>query len=208
MKLLITHAVPTFERYNHPALGRLVTPRHFDNVDGMVATGIVWAADNDAFSGFNESAFRTMLDAIDGAPGCLFVTAPDVVADAAATLALYHEWGPYLRGRGYPAALVLQDGMSATTMPWDDVDAVFVGGTTTWKLGFDARRIIHEANQRGLWVHMGRVNTLRRIQYARAAGCDSIDGSGWVRWIDRRLPMALRWFDEPFQPALDEAGVR
>jgi hypothetical protein len=29
---------------------------------------------------------------------------------------------------------------------------------------------------------MGRVNTARRIHYAAAIGCDSIDGSGWSKY--------------------------
>ncbi len=77
--LLITKAVPTLLRVRSANLGRLVTPRHYSNVAGMVAAGMPWAGDNDAYSGFDEAAFRTMLDALAGQPGCRFVTAPDVV---------------------------------------------------------------------------------------------------------------------------------
>ena len=40
---------------------------------------------------------------------------------------------------------------------------------------------------RGKWVHMGRVNSTRRIRYAASIGCDSVDGTKWVRWRDRYL---------------------
>jgi len=33
------------------------------------------------------------------------------------------------------------------------------------------------AQQRGLWIHMGRVNSLRRLAYAASIGCHSIDGT-------------------------------
>jgi len=36
-------------------------------------------------------------------------------------------------------------------------------------------------------------NTRKRIRHAFRLGCDSIDGSGFSRWPDERLPQALRW---------------
>ena len=62
-------------------------------------------------------------------------------------------------------------------MPWDDFDALFIGGTTDWKLGDGAAQLVREAKRRGKWVHMGRVNSLRRMIYAESIGCDSADGT-------------------------------
>jgi hypothetical protein len=43
---------------------------------------------------------------------------------------------------------------------------------------------------------MGRVNTRLRFRYAFHLGCDSIDGSGFSRWPDQRVPVGLRWLAE------------
>jgi hypothetical protein len=190
--LLVTKALPSLDRYRCPFLGRLVTPRHWSNVPGMVSRGIEWAADNDAFNGFDETRFTTMLDGIEGAPGCRFVTCPDVVADAAGTLALLDRWEPILRARGLPVGFVGQDGLEDLEVPWDRIDAFFIGGSTEWKLGPAAAGLAAEAKRRDLWVHMGRVNSAKRIRYAHSIGCDSVDGSGYARFYDTHVPDALR----------------
>lgn len=202
MMLLLTHAVPTFQRWDHPSLGRLLTPRHYNNLSGMVDAGLAWAADNDAYSGFDEGAYQLMLEAIAGLPRCLFVTAPDVVGDAGATLDHWARWRPVVAGYDLPVALVAQDGLVASDVPWSEVDALFIGGSTLWKCGADAMALVREAARRGIWTHMGRVNSVRRIRTARSWGVDSIDGSSWVRWMDTHLPTALRTLDEPLQPTL------
>lgn len=48
---------------------------------------------------------------------------------------------------------------------------------TEWKLGEAAARLVAAAKARGLWVHMGRVNSYKRIAYAASIGCDSSDGT-------------------------------
>lgn len=42
-------------------------------------------------------------------------------------------------------------------------DVLFLGGSTAWKLGSAARRLTTEAKARGKQVHMGRVNSLKRL---------------------------------------------
>ena len=201
--ILVTHGVPTFLRFNHPRLGRLLTPRMPDSLARTVAAGIPWAADNDAFNGFKEDAYVAMLDKIEGWSGCRFVTAPDVVADAAATLDLFAEWRKTLRDLGHPVALVAQDGLEHLAVPWDDLDAMFIGGSTDWKLGRHAAALTAEAKRRGKWVHMGRVNTRRRIDIAKAWGCDSIDGTQFSRFRDTHLPWALDRLAAPPQQFLE-----
>lgn len=147
-----------------------------------------WAGDNGAFSGFDEAKFEAMLEKHRWAKErCLFVTAPDVVGDHLATHRLFREWEPRIREYGYPVALVAQDGLTPETTPWPYIDAVFIGGTTRWKLGADAAHILQAARLRGKWLHMGRVNTKRRLIYAAALGCDSVDGSGWSRFPSSML---------------------
>lgn len=164
--------------------------------------GRLWAADNGAFKDFDPLAFVAMLDRLAGLRRCLFVAVPDVVGDAAATLARWREWYPRLTPYRFPLAFVLQDGLDPREVPWHQAAAVFVGGSTGFKLGRDARALIGEARNRGKWVHMGRVNTRRRLRYAAHVGCHSIDGTGFSRWGDARLPLLARWMDELTQPSL------
>lgn len=182
-------AHPTMARIaaERPWIGRLAEPKAYHRMDDTAACGIVWAADNRAYSGWDEDAFVRMLDHLEGVPGCKFLAAPDVVADSEMTLERFRGWLPELAGRGLPLALVAQDGLKVDEVPWSDIAALFVGGSTLWKLGQEAELLVHAAKERGLWVHMGRVNTLGRIAYARALGCDSVDGSKWSRWRDTWL---------------------
>ncbi len=148
--------------------------------------------------------------------GCLFAAAPDVVADAAATLrreSVMRMLG-WIRYAGLPVAFVLQDGQESLPVPWDDFDAAFIGGSTSWKLGPAARALAAQARARGKWVHMGRVNSLRRLRYAAAIRCDSADGTFLARGPDVNLPKVLGWLRDVNQqgalwtePAWTEAAA-
>lgn len=195
LTMLTTIALP--QTFEHPGpLGRLLTPRHYWRIEDTILTGLPWAMDNDGFSGFNEERFLTMLEKAQEATEAAarftgntakFVTAPDVVGEASPTLELFDEWEPVIRAAGLPVALVAQDGLEDLVVPWDRMDALFIGGSTEWKLGDHARRLTFEAKARGLWVHMGRVNSYKRIRIAAAFGCDSFDGSKWARFRNTYL---------------------
>jgi hypothetical protein len=167
--------------------------------------GITWCADNGAFSDrFDEDKWwRFLNDNAYAADSCLFAVAPDVVADAAATLKRSLPWLPKVRALGYPAAFVAQDGLEALTVPWDDFDVLFIGGSTGWKLGQHARTFVAEAKARGKWVHMGRVNSERRYRYAHSIGCDSVDGTFLTFGPDVLLPRLLSWARVEDQGAFD-----
>ena len=94
---------------------------------------------------------------------------------------------------GAPVALAAQNGSECITLPFDDFDVLFLGGDTIWKLGPHARRLTAEARARGKHVHMGRVNSLKRLRYADAIGCDSADGTFLAFGPDRNLPELLGW---------------
>lgn len=197
MRLMVSGATRTLERFRGDRyLGWMIQPNNGNRVDRMLALDMPWCADNAAFSGFDEARFLRMLDRIAGKPGCVFVAAPDVVADAGATLDLFRTWEPKIRARSLPVALVLQDGITPRRVPWSRVDAVFVGGSTAFKLGAQARAMVAEAKRRGKWAHMGRVNSFKRIRLAHSWGCDSVDGSGYSMFPDRRIPPALNLLKE------------
>jgi hypothetical protein len=93
-----------------------------------------------------------------------------------ATLELYSEYAPQIRALGYKVALVAQDGLE--DLPWPErYDALFVGGTTGWKMSDAADWCIRKAQKAGVWVHVGRVNSQQRIRHFAVMGVDSVDGT-------------------------------
>lgn len=179
----------------------------------------VWAADNGCYArgaAFDLEHYLGWLHALAGRPDaeeCLFATAPDVVGNAATTLERSLPVLPQIRAAGLPAAFVAQDGSEAPGMiPWDELDALFIGGSTAWKLSPAAANLVRQAKRRGKWVHMGRVNSLRRMKLAAGWGCDSADGTilafgptehlaavcGWLADIND-YTYAYRGDDEPRQ---------
>jgi len=183
--IVFVHSSPTtLAPFRSPHLGVLCSPRR---IYGAELAGWTWAADNDAFSEWSDERYRAMLERVRGREGLRFVTAPDVVGDAQETLARFWEWRDELLG--VPLAFVLQDGATSREVPWTQLAAVFVGGkddeqgNAIWKLGPQAAELVREAQARRKWVHMGRVNSHQRLRYAKALGCDSVDGSSfsWYR---------------------------
>lgn len=58
------------------------------------------------------------------------------------------------------------------------------------------------------WVHMGRVNSKKRLDTARAMGCDSVDGTYLTFGPDTNLPRLLSWLAAAArEPMLLEAGL-
>ncbi len=181
-----------------PRLGRLVTPRGGHRLAAL-PPGQVLGADNDCYARFDARRYRRMLAALAAArpPGLRFVSAPDVVGCAGPTLALWRLWRPDLAALGLPAALVAQDGAEGLELPWGELAALFVGGTTRWKESAAALALAEEAHRRGKWVHVGRVNTLRRVRPVHDWGCvDSFDGSIFSRQPEKFLPRTLRYLRE------------
>lgn len=208
MLILVTTAHPQSLEHRGPGFGRLVQPRHYSSIEATARAGIPWAADNDCFQGLDAPAFSAMLDRLKGLPGCLFVAVPDVVGDALATRDLFEMWAPALERRGLPVALVAQDGLEDLgpwlERTWHRLSGLFIGGSTEWKLGLAAEHLIRDAKERDKWVHMGRVNGRRRVQYARVVGCDSVDGSSFARFRTTWLPTALGWLQEPLQQRMPQ----
>lgn len=176
------------------AIGYIDTPKQ----GNRRPAGVTWCADNGCFGkGYpgDLAWFGWLEKNAHDAATCLFAVAPDVVGDATATLVRSLPWLPRIRTLGYPAALVAQDGLEGMDVPWDKFDVLFIGGTTEWKLGPHARHLAAEAKAHGKHVHMGRVNSLRRLRYADAIGCDSADGTYITFGPDVNLPKVLGWSD-------------
>jgi hypothetical protein len=175
------------------AVGDLIVPKAWAPAASLTLHPQRWAMDNGAFSGFDAGAFVRMLEEFVGIPGCLFVAAPDVVGDAASTLKLWWFWSRLIRGLGFPPALVAQDGLAADRVPWLEIEALFIGGTTAYKTSPDVAALVAYAKARGIWVHMGRLNGRTRYRFARNIGADSFDGTGFSRWSNIRIPKIAEW---------------
>lgn len=151
------------------------------NMGNLLPPDIPWAIDTGCFS--NPDAFDQLryLDYLakhqSEAHRCLFATMPDVVGDAVATVAKIRQYPRVIRALGYKPAFVAQDGLESLPIPWDDFDVLFIGGSTAWKLGDHATSIIRKAKERGKYVHVGRVNSYRRLRHCQWQGADSADGT-------------------------------
>jgi hypothetical protein len=196
-------------------LDMIATPKQ----GNKLPADVTWCADNGCFSkGYpGDDAWFAWLESFtpEERARCLFAVAPDVVGDAVATETRSRPWLAKIRALGYPVAYVAQDGLEDLEMPgddggdwWDDFDVLFIGGSTEWKLGRHAINLAAEAKRRGKWVHMGRVNSERRLRYADAIGCDSADGTYIAFGPDLNLPTVLGWLRATNdQGALDFGGV-
>lgn len=158
-----------------------------------------WAIDNGAFARFDAKAFLSLLRREKARMAdCRFLTVPDVVGSARRTLEVFDHWVPRLKG--WPLALACQDGQEHLPIPWNDIAAVFIGGSTNWKCGPHAAHIIKAAQAMGKWVHVGRVNDAVRFRHFEELGVDSADGSGLARYTHMRRAVAPR---ETADPVLD-----
>jgi hypothetical protein len=173
-------------------IGAISTPAQGNLIDGIP----MWAADNGCFGkGYpGDIEYLAWLASMQpAAPRCWFAVAPDVVGDAAGTLKRSAPFLPVIRALGYPVALAGQNGLEDLTVPWDGFDVLFLGGDTAWKLGPPARKLSAEARGRGKGVHMGRVNSQRRLEYAAHIGCTSADGTYLAFGPDVNLANLRSW---------------
>ena len=149
--------------------------------------GFAYALDNGAWSAytqgrpFDDLAFVTALRKMG--PGADWTVLPDIVMGGPASLAKSLGWMQRVLDQTPRALLAVQDGM----VP-EDVRAflgarvgIFVGGSTAWK---ESTIGVWSALGRevGCWVHVGRVNTARRIAICTAEGATSFDGTSASRF--------------------------
>lgn len=143
-------------------------------------TAAPYALDNGAWGchqqgrPFDSDAFLWAFDRIGA--GADWVVAPDIVGGGLASLDLTSRW---LDRMDHPLVLVaVQDGMTP-----DDVAplmgpgrGIFLGGSTEWKLKTIAQWG-NSAREWGVYYHVARVNSVRRIRMAQCAGAQSVDGT-------------------------------
>jgi hypothetical protein len=173
-----------------PAQGNIVPADAWYGCDnGMFGKGWV---------GF-EAWFRWLMETVEkyGTERCLFAVAPDVPYDAAGTLAKSRPWLERIRSLGIPAAFAMQDGCELGWLPdWDEFDVMFLAGSTEWKISQAAMSLSWEAKDCGKHVHMGRVNSRKRLRIAETFGCNSADGTYFKKGPDKNLVRMSRWAAE------------
>lgn len=178
--------------FRHQQLGFILTPQ----MGNGVPSNVLWAADNGRFNApekYTDEGYLSWLASRQHQQHCIFATAPDVVGDHDATVKMSRPMFEPLRRLGYRPAFAAQDGWRDETTPWDEFDVLFIGGSTEFKLatgilaGLAARR-------RKKWVHMGRVNSFKRLEIAKKNGCHSADGT-FLKWgAENNIERMLAWF--------------
>ncbi len=156
--------------------------------------GFPYALDNGAWSdfqagrSFDEDNFERLLERLGA--GADFVVLPDIVAGGLQSLELSVRWLNRSLSLCSLALIPVQDGMEPCDLAplVSPSVGIFLGGSTEWKLQrmADWGRFCAE---RRVYYHIGRVNTLRRIRQAVAAGATSIDGSSASRYAVTLSPL-------------------
>lgn len=143
-----------------------------------------YALDNGVFAKGSDWSVEPWIKMLDWArisgQEPLWNLVPDSVGDRDATLRKWDEFSPIARRYGWPLAFAVQDGMTESDVP-AEASVVFVGGSTEWK--WDTYRDWCAAFPR---VHIGRVNTYRRLFDCHDAGAESTDGTGFTRGDQRQ----------------------
>jgi hypothetical protein len=179
----------------HPEhFGALVTPTRTSRATGITALDNgAWAHRDDP--DWWRTTGETQWLAARGAYDWLFVVMPDVVADADATLERYLRYRGEMDERGLPMALALQNGMTSKAIAHLCPAFLFLGGTTEWKLA-TLPLLAEFAHATNRWLHVGRVNTIRRLWLCASYGVHSCDGTGLARYPREVLKRLMPFFQQ------------
>jgi hypothetical protein len=197
---LLAYASRTGTRRNLEALrscgwGLLVSAKGALRTEGFET----YALDNGAWTAyrtgrpFDEAAFLAAVEALGAR--AQFVVVPDIVCGGLDSLRFSEGWLPRLGDVGRRRLLAVQNGMEPEDVrPFLSRDVgIFVGGDTAWK-----ERTLplwgELARESGCYLHVGRVNSARRIRLCQLSGAHSFDGTSVSRFAQSigRLDSARR----------------
>lgn len=150
--------------------------------------GFQYGLDNGAWGSYqsgrewDRKAFRALV--MRYGADADWVVVPDVVGNSFDSLARTRQWLPFCLDYCPRVLIALQDGMHPRMvhpLPVTGRIGFFVGGTSAWKeaslpMWADLARKI------GVWLHVGRVNTARRIRRCQSVGAHSFDGTSVTRY--------------------------
>ncbi len=168
--------------------------------------GFRYAIDNGAWSAYqqgrpwDQGRFEGVVDALG--EDADWIVLPDIVCGGLASLDLSVAWIDRIPGM---KLLPVQDGMEPRHVRdlLTRETGIFVGGSVGWKessLPMWGRL----ARETGCHLHIGRVNSIRRITLCSAAGADSFDGTCATRYAIRTRGLSMAVRQQAFDPgALD-----
>ena len=156
--------------------------------------GFEYALDNGAWSAytqgrpFDDRAFSVALRKMGRDADWSVV--PDIVAGGHASLDLSLRWLRRVLDETPIAMIAVQDGMTPADVAGfvGQRVGIFVGGSTAWKLE-TMGQWASVGRECGAWVHVGRVNTARRIKACQIAGVNSFDGTSVSRFAKTIRPL-------------------
>lgn len=146
--------------------------------------GFPYAIDNGAWTyhqkgvPFDDERFRKLVRRMGA--NADFIVVPDIVGGGLASLRLSARWLNELHVTKRPLLIPVQEGMEAGDVrPFLGSDVgIFVGGIDAdWKEQTSIRVWGPLAREVGCYLHVGRVNSVRRIRICQDAGASSFDGT-------------------------------
>lgn len=178
-----------------PGFGVITAPT-FKGVNISIKNGVRWGMDSGLFGGsFSMEEYLWFIGRHKQyRKTCLFVTVPDSLGNSIETLHLWRNHVSFFDG--WPIAFVAQDGQENLPLP-TDYHALFVGGTTEWKMSTAADDLIRKAKGDGKWVHVGRVNSIKRYRHFQLVGADSCDGTFPIYEPDTAIRILARAIKQP-----------
>ena len=174
-------------------------------VEKLNAFGFPYCLDNGAWAAhtkglpFNEHKFNHALNAIGSDAD--FVVVPDIVEGGMKSLDFSLSWLERCQAISDLVLIPVQDGMDPVEVEplLDEKVGIFVGGSTEFKVNTlgDWGKM---SKRTGCWLHVGRVNSRKRIRLCHLAGADSFDGSLISRYTKRYLPRLEGGLNQPTLP--------
>lgn len=152
--------------------------------------GFPYALDNGAWTSFangtefDAGLFMGLVEEMGA--DAEWIALPDVVGDAARTSVMTDHWVPLVDSS--KSLAVIQDGADPAVLDAliGHVKGFFLGGSTEYKLS-----TMHYwgdwCRERGVYYHVGRVNTARRVRLCISAGAHSCDGTCVTRFARKRI---------------------
>jgi hypothetical protein len=133
---------------------------------------------------FDSETFERFLEWIASQPIVPdWIVLPDIVAAGLSSLELSIRWFNRCLSVSQMVLIAVQDGMTVEDIsPFVGQSVgVFLGGSTEWKISTMAAWGAF-CRARGIHYHVARVNSVKRMAMAVAAGADSIDGTSCSRF--------------------------
>ena len=154
-----------------------------EGFDRICGDNGAWA-DFKAGRAFDDDAYDRFLDWLSVQPVTAdWLVLPDIVAGGLPSLALSCRYLNRCLSVAPMVLIAVQDGMSiGDLVPLIGPQVgIFLGGSTEWKLA--TMRLWGEfCAERGIYYHVARVNSIKRMALAASCGADSVDGSSASRF--------------------------